>query len=138
MAKEKQPDTWGNQRASKFNQRALERQRKKRMQFLNDENARLAELVKTYQNEKLDLEDAIVHLISAKGELQDELTIEHAEVLTLRRELKAAHKVLDEQITAVEDEEPQKLLEYHPERNNDNNGESASPDETTLTDSVDS
>ena len=38
VAKEKKEDTWDNVKATKYNQRTLKRQRKKRMQELNTKN----------------------------------------------------------------------------------------------------
>ncbi len=53
MAKDKPKDTWGNVKGSKFNQRSLERSRKKRMQSLNEENGAYKEQIVTLQNQKL-------------------------------------------------------------------------------------
>ena len=105
MAKEKQPDTWGNVKASKYNQKGLERQRKKRMQELNTQNGVLGEQVKNLQNQKLDLEDTIVHLIESRKDVEEDLLVARAEVVNLKRSLRKIEK-------ANPKVEPQVLLEF--------------------------
>lgn len=114
MAKEKPADTWGNQKASKFNQRSLERQRKKRMQELNDQNGSLREQVKDLQNQSLDLEDTIKVLIEDNQRLRDELTIARGKLLE-----RAKDNVEEEQEDEPEDLDETTLAD--PEGSRDDN-----------------
>lgn len=85
MAKSMPEDTFGNTRGSKFQQKALERARKKRMAELNEQNGELREQNAQLIAEKMDLEDVVGQLLDAKKGLEEDLAIAHGKILEFEK-----------------------------------------------------